>query len=71
MRSTVWSLPLRFLSKTGVILSFGALPANLPDSSAIQALRGPPLWGTICHGWPTEGEARVYCRAAGLEFPEP
>ena len=26
---------------------------------------------TICHGWPTEGEARVYCRAAGLAFPEP
>ena len=25
---------------------------------------------TICHGWPNEGEARVYCRAAGLDFPE-
>ena len=25
---------------------------------------------TVCHGFPTEGEARVYVRAAGLEFPD-
>ena len=25
--------------------------------------------GTVCHGFPTEGEARTYVRAAGLDFP--
>ena len=24
---------------------------------------------TVCHGFPTEGECRVYCRAAGVDFP--
>ena len=25
---------------------------------------------TVCHGFPTEGESRVFVRAAGLFFPE-
>ena len=25
---------------------------------------------TVCHGFPTEGECRVYVRAAGRLFPE-
>ena len=25
---------------------------------------------TVCHGFPTEGESRVYARAAGARFPD-
>ena len=38
--------------------------------SSFKAHAGRLSPGTVCHGFPTEGEARVYARGAGVAFHE-
>ena len=46
-------------------------PRFFRNFSEFKAYTGKLRHGTVCHGFPTEGEARVYCRAASVPFPEP
>ena len=48
----------------------GSPPGFYRTFSEFKAATGPFRPGTVCHGWPTEGEARVYAWAAGQTFPE-
>ena len=69
-----WSSPpLRSLSRTVVTWfrnASGSPPGFYRTFSDFKAATGPLRPGTVCHGWPTEGEARVYAWAAGQTFPE-
>ena len=47
----------------------GSPPAVYRDFSSYKLALGVLLPGTTCHGFPTEGEARTYCKAAGRPFP--
>ena len=67
-----WSLPQIFrsdqgftwfseiLAWEGVVFTRALGPLNWPSGGCRT---------TRCHGFPTEGECRVYCRAAGVDFP--
>ena len=44
-------------------------PRFFRNFSEFKAYTGKLRHGTVCHGFPTEGEARVYCRAASVSIP--
>ena len=48
----------------------GSPPGFYRNFSDFKAATGPLRPGTVCHGWPTEAEARVYAWGAGQAFPE-
>ena len=48
----------------------GAPPAAFRSFRAFSAATGRIAGATfVCHGFPTEGEARCYCLGAGVAFP--
>ena len=64
---------LEIRSRLYVVLrhSSGKPPAVYRDFSSFKREVGHlPGSSTVCHGFPTEGEARVFCVAAGCPFPQ-
>ena len=63
---------LEIRSRLYVVLrhSSGKPPAVYRDFASFKKEVGHlPGSSTVCHGFPTEGEARVFCVAAGCAFP--
>ena len=74
-RSRTWFSPLlRSLSRTAATLCSGTPLVPAPASTGLLVIsrpsQAPSGRAPFCHGWPTEGEARVYAWAAGRAFPE-
>ena len=65
------TLELRVRNRIYVVLRNprGSSPSVYHPFGEFKAAVGRLLSGTVCHGWPTEGEARLYCLASGQPFP--